>query len=146
MTKSDVHFDISQMKKYPLRGRKKITDETTMYVSEINEDISEIHEIEIQEEILEIPEIQETDESELPGTSQGSEQPDMTESDLPDDLPRKQKFTSLADVCDIENYSPVTAPQNKKTYTYRDAKGTMTMNWSNVLPSLDRNPRNAGRH
>ena len=116
-----------------------------MYVSEINEDISEIHEIEIPEEIPEIPEIQETDESELPGTSQGSEQPDMIETDLPDDLPRKQKFTSLADVCDIENYSPVTAPQNKKTYTYRDAKGTMTMNWSNVLPSLDRNPRNDGR-
>ena len=69
------------MKKYPLRGRKKITDETTMHVSEINEDISEIHEIEIPEEIPEIQEIQETDESELPGTSQGSEQPDMTETD-----------------------------------------------------------------
>ena len=107
--------------------------------------ISEIHEIEIPEKIPEIPEIQGTDESELPGTSQGSEQPDMTETDLPDDLPRKQKFTSLADVCDIENYSLVTASRNKKTYTYRDAKGTMTMNWSNVLPSLDRNPRNNGR-
>ena len=60
----------------------------------------------------------------------GTDAVDNTEQDVPAaaELPRKQKFRNLDAVCDENNYEAL-PPQRKKRHTYKNAKGTIVMNY-----------------
>ena len=64
---------------------------------------------------------------------------DLMDADLEDNnndaapapIPRKQKFHNLEEVTDENNYDEL-PPQRKKTYTYKNARGTFTMGYTTV--------------